>query len=262
MDKNEKTKNDGTPVEKEAQKPNAGNDKKAPTKGKTVFTVIVAVLALLMLGGALYLKSTADGSSQGSAKSEEKAELSAITLSQKEIQIPYMKTDIPSVVYTVDTAGTVQFYEFKGKSYDPIDPTGTMDVTVSLSGQQIPAKIYYIERDGVLTGYGVYTAQSAQNPVYIYDFVMFRVANLPSAYAADGKCLLLLHTDAQKVYTDNVVWEEAYILNRNDGTSTRFLNENNRTVNINGAVRPDFCMITDTELKSTTSVIPIFSCRN
>ena len=46
MDKNEKTKNDGTPVEKEAQKPNAGNDKKAPTKGKTVFTVIVAVLAL------------------------------------------------------------------------------------------------------------------------------------------------------------------------------------------------------------------------
>ena len=40
---------------------------------------------------------------------------------------------------------------------------------------------------------GVYTAQSAQTPVYIYDFVMFRVANLPSAYAADGKCLLLLH---------------------------------------------------------------------
>lgn len=109
-----------------------------------------------------------------------------------------MKTDISSVVYTVDTAGTVQFYEFKGKSYDPIDPTGTMDVTVSLSGQQIPAKIYYVERDGVLTGYGVYTAQSAQTPVYIYDFVMFRVANLPSAYAADGKCLLLLHTDAQR----------------------------------------------------------------
>ncbi len=84
-----------------------------------------------------------------------------------------------------------------------------MDVTVSLSGQQIPAKIYYVERDGVLTGYGVYTARSAQTPVYIYDFVMLRVANIPISYAADGKCLLLLHTDAQKVYTDNVVWEES-----------------------------------------------------
>lgn len=79
-----------------------------------------------------------------------------------------MKTDISSVVYTVDTAGTVQFYEFKGKSYDPIDPTGTMDVTVSLSGQQIPAKIYYVERDGVLTGYGVYTgAECAESRVYL-----------------------------------------------------------------------------------------------
>ena len=167
MDKNEKTKNDGTPVEKEMQKPNAGNDKKAPTKGKTVFTVIVAVLALVMLGGALYLKSTADGSSQGSAKSEEKAELSAITLSQKEIQIPYMKTDISSVVYTVDTAGTVQFYEFKGKSYDPIDPTGTMDVTVSLSGQQIPAKIYYVERWCFDRLRRVHGAECADSRVYL-----------------------------------------------------------------------------------------------
>lgn len=78
-----------------------------------------------------------------------------------------MKTDISSVVYTVDTAGTVQFYEFKGKSYDPIDPTGTMDVTVSLSGQQIPAKSIMLSATVFDRLRRVHGAECADSRVYI-----------------------------------------------------------------------------------------------
>lgn len=237
--------------------------KKSPTAKKTVFTVIIAVLALAMLFSALYLKFFANGgSNSGTGSKNMSADISSVILSQKEISIPLLSTDIPSVVYTADAAGGVYFFEFDGKEYQPLKATGTMDITVSLSNQQIPAKIYYVERDGVLTGYGVYTPDTSDANVFIYDFVMFRITNLPDSYKQDGKCLLLLHTERNSVYSAEPTWEEAYILNRADGTSERFLNENNRTVDINGAVRSDFCMITDTELAGKTSMIPFFSSRN
>lgn len=238
--------------------------KTSPTKRKTIFTVIVAILALAMLASAVYLKFFADNGSNlnNVGSNSASADLSSIIISQKEIPIPLVETDIPSIAYTADAAGLIYFFEFNGKEYQPISATATMDITVSLSNQQIPAKIYYIERDGILTGYGVYTPDTSDADVYIYNFVMFKICNLPESYRQDGKCLLLLHTDRNQAYTADAVWEEAYILNRSDGTSERFLNENNRTVNIQGAVRPDFCMLTNTELSAKTLIVPFFSSRN
>lgn len=238
--------------------------KTSPTKIKTIFTIIVAVLALLMLASALYLKFFANGSSstKNGGDSSSSADISSIIISQKEIPIPLLSTDIPSIVYAIDSAGKVYFSEFNGKDYNALEPTGTINATVSLSNQQIPVTIYYIERDSVLTGYGLYTPDTSDASVYIYDFVMFKICNLPESYKQDGKCLLLLQTDSAQAYSSDIVWEEAYILDRSSGTSERFLNENNRTVNIKGAVRPDFCMITETELSAKTSIIPFFSSRN
>lgn len=235
-------------------------------KKSIILTVILAVLALTALAGALYLKFFADtcsGTGTGSsANLSANADMSTIVLSQTRILIPYSKTDIPSVVYVASPNGQIQFYEFDGKNYNAIDAGGSMEISITLSGQHIPATIYYIERDGILTGFGLFTPDSSDTEVYIYDFVLFKVTQLPKAYAQDGKCLLLVHTDKNQAYSDEIVWEEAYTLDRASGATERFLNENNRTVDITGAVRPDFCMLTDTELTAPTSVLPFFSSRN
>ena len=208
----------------------------------TVLLVLVAAAAAVAVWW-LYQNPQQQGGTDTGSLSES---LDSVLVTRKITNIPFMATDLDHVFYTADTE---------------IAPTGTMDLTVPLSGQQIPVKISYVERDGILTGFGLFTSNGADNGVYIYNFVMFKVCNLPAAYAADGKCLLLAHTNQQNAYTMDTVWEEAYVLNRADGTTQRFLSENNRTLGINGAVRSDFCMITDTALTAQTAVIPFLSAR-
>lgn len=234
-----------------------------PTAKKIFGTLLLAILALAVLTGVFYLKENLPERTPGPAKKVEgKNELSSVELSRKPVPLPYIKTDIPSVAYTADNLGNIEFYRFGGKSYEKIDETGKMELTVPLSGQKIPVCLHYIEQDGILTGFGLFTPAASSAEVYIYKFVMFRVADLPAAYKKEGKCLLLAHTDIGQAYSDNAVWEEAYVLNRADGSTERFLSENNRALDINGAVRPDFCRLTDTELDAPTPDVPFFSSRS
>ena len=62
-------------------------------------------------------------------------------------------------------------------------------MTVPLSGQQIPVKIPYVERDGVLSGFGVFSTENTDSNVYIYSFVMFKVQNLPASLRQNGQLL-------------------------------------------------------------------------
>ncbi|MGN0519305.1 MAG: hypothetical protein ACI4LB_01055, partial [Candidatus Fimenecus sp.] len=223
----------------------------------TVVLVLVAAAAAVAVWW-LYQNPQQQSNTDTSSLSER---LDSILVTRKITNIPFMQTDLDNVFYTADAAGNIVYYELSNGEYTEIEPTGTMELTVPLSGQQIPVKISYMERDGVLTGFGLFTSEGTDASVYIYNFVMFKVCNLPAAYAADGKCLLLAHTNQQNAYTMDTVWEEAYVLNRADGTTARFLSENNRTLGINGAVRSDFCMITDTALTAQTAVIPFLSAR-
>lgn len=228
---------------------------------KNVLTVLLVLVAVAAVVTAVWMYMNPPQRSTDKNASQISESLDSILVTRKITAIPFMPTDIPTVSYTVDAVGNVLYYELNGTEYVEIAPTGTMELQVPLSGQQIPVKIPYIERDGVLTGYGLFTSEVTDTDVYIYNFVMFKVCNLPAAYGADGKCLLLAFTDQSRAYTIDPVWEEAYVLNRADGTTERFLSENNRTLDITGAVRSDFCMITDTALTAQTAVIPFLSAR-
>lgn len=229
---------------------------------KNILTVLLLLLAAGAVVAAGWLYMNPPQAKNNTNGGEVSAKLDSILLSRKVTPIPYMPTEIPSVFYTADAAGNVTYFAFDGTQYNELSPTGTFELSVPLSGQQIPVKIPYIEQDGVLTGFGVFSSEASGADVYIYNFIIFKVCNLPSAYAADGKCLLLAFTDQTKAYSLHPVWEEAYVLNRANGATERFLSENNRMLGINGAVRADFCMITDTALTADTAALPFLSGRS
>ena len=107
--------------------------------------------------------------------------------------------------------GNFEFYEYKNGAFTKIDASGTVTATVSLSNQNIPAKITYLKRDGRVDGYGLFTTANSDAPVAIYDYVFFRVKTMPKQFSGDA--LLLLDTKKDDFYQAEKVYEEAYTLN-------------------------------------------------
>lgn len=227
-------------------------------------TVLTVLLALIAVAAVVSLLVYYVGRNRPDTPAEpirpDVTDLGSITLSNKAINVPYVTTDIPSVVYTADTARQIKFYEFNGSEYLPVEQTGQLELHLLLSNQQIPVTIHYIERDGQLTGYGVYTA-SENDDIYIYDFLLCKITNLPKGFEQDGKCLLLVNTDKKNVYSLSPVWEESFILNRETKEMTRFLSDGNRMLDVNGAMRKDFFMLTDSSLENDFAAVPFFSSR-
>ncbi len=228
---------------------------------KSVATGLIAAVALaaVIFVAVFYFKSINAGNEPTVIK-QEVTDLKSITLSEKSLAMPYVTTDIPSVVYTADSAGGIAFYEFNSNEYVPLTETGTLEIRVPLSAQEIPVTVHYVQKDGKTVGYGVFTANDSAD-VYIYDFLLVKITDLPQGFEKSGKLLMLANTDINNVYSLNPVWEEAYVISA-DGTSvSRFFSENNRMLTISGAMRSDFCLVTDNELGSSTGNIPFFSSR-
>lgn len=228
---------------------------------RLTFTGLLAVVAIVAVVIVFkFYSNTVNGPKQPNSIKNEITDLKNITLSSKIVAVPYVKTDIDGIVYTANSAGVILFYEFNGTDYTPLAETGSTDAVVPLSGQQIPVKIHYIERDGKLTGYGVYTSNE-NDTVYIYDFLLCKITNLPKSYEQNGKCLLTANTDIEAVYSNDPVWEEAFILDRASGKMTRFISDGNRMLDTKGAVRADFATFTDSEIKAPNGIMPFFTGR-
>lgn len=244
-----------------AEKTKRTNEEKEQIK-KSIRTGLLAAIALAAVVCVIvfYFKTASDGNEPSVIKEDVK-DLKSITLSDKSLAMPYVTTGIDKIVYTADSAGNIVFYEFNGTEYVQTAETGTIDVNVPLSGQQIPVKVHYIEREGKIAGFGVFTSSNSTD-VYIYDFMLVKITNLPAGYEQDGKLLMLANTDIENVYSLNPLWEEAYVVSRDGSSVSRFFIENNRTLDMNGAMRSDFSTVTDKELSSTTGNIPFFSARS
>lgn len=258
-EKKEKVKKEKPKKEKKEKQPKTA-EQKAEIK-KTVKACLLAAIAIAaVIYVSVYYMQTVRARNSTNTVKQEILKLEDIVLSSKSVITPYVPTDIKSLAYTVNTASEIKFFQFNGTEYTETAETGHIAVNIPLSNQQIPVDIHYVQRDGKLTGFGLFTA-SENDDVYIYDFMLCKITNLPKGYEKEGKCLLLATTSVTEAYALNPVWEEAYEMDLASGKMTRFLSEGNRMLDIKGAVRPDFCMLTQDSISSETGKIPFFSSR-
>lgn len=230
--------------------------KKKPLIITCILLVAAIALTVAVFGFGLGKKKETE---QPKASPNAAASYQALSTTADFADHPLLPTDFDGVFYTADPNGNFEFYEYKNGAFTKIDASGTVTATVSLSNQNIPAKITYLKRDGKVDGYGLFTTAISDAPVAIYDYGFFHVKTMPEKFSGDA--LLLLDTKKDDFYKPDKVYEEAYTLNLSTGKTKVFLLQKSRTIGENGGSRSDFTLLTDALVDNAGSRLLFFTGR-
>jgi len=239
-------------------------------KKSYITTAIVAFVAVLLTTVFVIVKNNLPqpGATTDGPKVDEESYLQAVSFSG-EIEAPLLKTDIKGVYFTITTDGAVKFYTLsEDTGLKEIQPDGKKEMRVTVSNEGLRAQVYYIKRDGVLNGYGLFTADMNQH-VYIYEYAFFKIVNVPvissvpASYKKDSSVLLLIDTDKEDFYKNDKVYEEQFLYDLEKGTNKSYLYIMNRAIDDRGAGRADYAMMTDEVIKDKSgNSILFFSARH
>ena len=212
-------------------------------KKSYITTAIVAFVAVLLTTVFVIVKNNLPqpGATTDGPKVDEESYLQAVSFSG-EIEAPLLKTDIKGVYFTITTDGAVKFYTLsEDTGLKEIQPDGKKEMRVTVSNEGLRAQVYYIKRDGVLNGYGLFTADMNQH-VYIYEYAFFKIVNVPVISS---------------------VYEEQFLYDLEKGTNKSYLYIMNRAIDDRGAGRADYAMMTDEVIKDKSgNSILFFSARH
>lgn len=231
-------------------------------KYKAALSALLAVLlvfAVITVTGVVDINKIVKENEQATTEGEApKKTYENVFETYSDAGFPLMKTDIENVFYTMSKTGEVAFFKASNSKIEKIENVKTFDVSVSCSGQKLPAKIYYIEIEGKTLGYGLFTNE--QHPeVYLYDYAFFKVTNQFAKYTSSD-LLLLIDIDKNRFYDDEKVYSESFYLYESYSTKP-FLNEDQRIVDLNARLRTDYKVFTDGILHQSESKILFFSSR-
>lgn len=208
----------------------------------TLFIAAVAVIVLMILirdsgnptADSIYIETASAG---------------------QDSNLPLMQSDIANIFYTIEKDGTVTFYEYKSRSLTKIEPDGTVQVSPQCSGILIPATIYYVQRDGKTTGYGLYSPPGTGEAVSLYTYFFFHMRDLPQGYPTENgtQFLLLMDSESQDLYKQHKTYDESFyfrpgeedILKRTDFDKDVFTSQVNRYPGKDGRYWSDFAVLTD-----------------
>jgi len=230
-------------------------------KKRTVFTIILVLLAVSSVILAVFAKkkltqqqenpqiSIGDVSTRESAKQDVFCEFKH--------ENPLMKSDIENVLYSFDDNGKVTFYQFaKNELKEMTKGIKTVDISVSMSDDEINTTVYYFETDKQLCGYGVFTSSMDKN-VKVYSFVIFHLTRL-----SNGDTVLLVNSDKDSAYNNVRVWDDMFEINLENGNTERYFSERNRSVDMSGARRRDFFVTTENSVNDFGDDVLFFSSRD
>lgn len=221
------------------------------------YQVILAFLLIILIAGGAFAtlgvldirSKQQNPSGEGEKPSENSASHNSYVDEYEQynnITLPLLKTDFEDVFFTLNrNTGAVSFYEGGNGALTPLDETGSFKVTVPASSQELPAEIHYVERDGHTFGVGLYT-NALYSGAYLYEYAFFKVSDMfPQSSAAAGSLLLTVDVDATRMFTDDKVYSENYILSPDKTTAKYYLSEDQRTVDTSARMRTDYKMFTD-----------------
>lgn len=161
--------------------------------------------------------------------------------------------ELDSVYYGI-SPDAAEFYALTSSGFEKINENcGRVKISVKRAYETLEAAVDYVEKDGRIFGAGVFLSDSKQAPAYPY--ALFRLCGTKE------NCLLLLSFDYSELYKSNRTYSEIYSYSFESGKAVPLVDENNRLVNVNGAPRDDWSMITDTAVANSAAEY-FFSSRN
>lgn len=174
--------------------------------------------------------------------------------------LPYLKTNIENIFYTMDADGGVKFYKLADNAFTQVDSTGVYTTSVVLSETKITADITYYKDGDEICGYGV----SVNDDGYtLYPYVLFCLRSYGEDYtgSSSSSCLLLIDTTQEDFYSNDKIFEESFVFKYSDSSATRSISEASRTVGISGAKRDDYFLINDITVENSVANQLFFSGR-
>lgn len=157
---------------------------------------------------------------------------------------PMLETDIDNVLLSVHSSGIFTFYEITNGNLSQCTDTKTIEVTAPCSHQNIPATIYYLERNGKTSGYGLFTTSISSEDIRLFDYAFFRLTNMPSGYS-DAKHILMVDFDGKDFAFSDKTYSELFAFDINTGKTTKITGDNGRTVDRYGRLRSDWAQLND-----------------
>jgi hypothetical protein len=234
---------------------------------KALKIILSVILVLLVLSGIVVLtgindiKNNPSTTSSGSQNTSTGTDYRDTYVTDTNVGLPLLKTAFDGVFFTMSQSGEVKFYELNvDGELGQIEETGSYEVSAACSSQKLPAIIHYIERDGVVDGYGLFTNELYPD-VLLFDYGFFRVTNMFSGFSSGDTLLMLIDTDKTRFYKQDKIYSEAFYL-YSDHTSKNFLSEDQRQPDMDGKMKSDYKMFTNDILdQGDNSNVLFFSSR-
>ena len=249
------------------------------TKYKIVLTLLLAVLAAVsavVVTGVLDINKN-NGGDQSTQPGETAAPSQTarpgyadVFVTDANVKLPLIKTDIEGYYYTMDKQGGVKFYFAQDGVITQIPETEAYEVKAVCSAQTLTAMVHILKTDERTYGCGLFTNVLYPDVNY-YAYAFFRVTDMFRSYRDArtgtnyynrGSLLLLVDTVSTRFYSNEKIYSEAFVLNE-DHTTSLFLSNDQRTPGMDGVDRKDYKMFTDDILdQNEDSNVLFFSARN
>ncbi len=216
-----------------------------------VLKIIAAVLAVVTVASAVlfFVSGGTKGESPIEAKpvdfvfeQSEYTTSSSLSIKGANGEI-FMPTDFENIYYTATLDGKIAFYEYNAGGFTASAmPVKTVKTSLAATYEKIPVTVSYIEKDGKVCGYGVFTSDMSAD-VDVYSFAFVKLINKPAGYGSGH--LLLADFDKNEFCKNDKIYSEIYNFNISNGSASTYVSNNTRLIDMNGAFRNDWTMLTD-----------------